>query len=197
MRFFVLIIIVFSAFQCLAQESGKTLLSGIIVSTDSIPVTDVAIINTITGKTVRTNSNGFFQIEIADTDSLLVFHIAYQRKFITAKNNGETIVLEPKIQELMQVDVTDKKEQQQKNLDETVSEIKRLAPMEKLSGYELHSMQEYFIREQGSHGKGFSPFFGPTVGVPLGTITDKLSNRKRRQLKKLTSHYHLIKQERE
>lgn len=101
--------------------------------------------------------------------------------------------MKPEIQEIMQVDVTDKKEQEQKNLEQTLDDIRRLALMEKLSGYELISMQEYFINENGSHTKGFSPFFGPTISIPLVKLETEFSTLSESvQQRNLTLHYHLV-----
>jgi len=194
MRFFVLSFILSLTFSSFSQPTKGIALSGIVLDTDSLPVPDAAIINTRSGKTVRTNSEGFFQTEIAGDDSLLIYHIAYKRKFITEKDNARKIVLEPEIQELMQIDVSDKKEMEQKNLKETVDKIKRLGPMKKLEGYDLKSRQRVFVDEHGTHNKGFSPFFGPTVRIPIGKIGEIISERqKKKQLKKMTEHYHIAK----
>jgi hypothetical protein len=168
-------------------------LSGIVIGTDSIPIPDVAIINTRTGIAVRTNSEGFFRTEIAAKDSLCAFHIAYKRFFINEKDNGKYIVIEPDIQELMQVNVTNKNKQEQKNLDKTLNDIKRLAPMKTIPQYDMESRQSKFIEENGSHNKGFSPFFGPTFRIPFEKLTAVAGTSEKRQKKKLTSHYHLVK----
>jgi hypothetical protein len=189
--FFFFFLFVFDAYS---QHAKETILSGIVVVNDSIPVTDVAIINIRTGKTVRTNANGFFQIEIASEDSLLVYHIAYKKRIINEKYNGRHIVLEPQIVELMQVDVTDKNEKDLKNLEETVNDIKRIAPLEKQEGFDAKSRQSYFYDQHGSHTKGFSPFFGPTVRAPISKIITLVAgSEEKRQRKKLTSHYQLVK----
>lgn len=194
MRFIFLAIAAFVLVSGHAQPIRSTILLGVVVDMDSIGVADAAIINARSGKTVRTNSEGFFQTEIAGDDSLLIYHIAYKRKFITEKDNARKIVLEPEIQELMQIDVSDKKEMEQKNLKETVDEIKRLGPMKKLEGYDLKSRQSVFVEEHGTHNKGFSPFFGPTVRIPIGKIGEIISERqKKKQLKKMTEHYHIAK----
>lgn len=194
MRFILLAFLLFSVFNCYSQHTGKVILSGIVLDTDSVPIPDVAIINTLTGKTVRTNANGFFQTEIAAADSLLVYHIAYKKQFINKKNNGRYMVLELEIRELLQVDVTNKSEQELKNLKETVDDIKRLAPLKKGEGYDLKSRQNYFYDQNGSYNKGFGSFFGPTSRIPLGKVTALVSGKtEKRQKKKLTSHYHLVK----
>jgi hypothetical protein len=193
MRILVLVIAIFIALPALAQYPTQISLSGIILDTDSVPVTDVAIINARTGKTVRSGINGFFHTEITSGDSLLIYHIAFKKQFINEKHNGRSIVVEPEIQELMQIDITDL-EQEKKNLEQTMDDIKRIAPMEKLSGYDLKSKQTLFIEENGSHNKGFSPFFGPTVHIPIGNIARVISKLGRHQrLKEETSHYHLVK----
>ena len=194
MRFILLVITLFAILQCFSQPPITVMFSGIIVDTDSVPVPDVAIINIRTGITARTNSTGFFQINIATEDSLCIYHVAYKRLFLNIRDNGRTIVIEPEIQELLQVNVTNKKEQEQKNLKETVSDIKRLVHIKKLPEYDIKSRQNRFIAENGSHNKGFSPFFGPTTRLPLEKATGLITgNSRKRQLKKLTSHYHLVK----
>jgi len=193
MRIVLLIIALLMVYTGFSQPAKKILLSGIVINPDSVPIPDVAIINARTGKTVRTNTAGFFQAEIAEGDSLMAYHIAFKRRFISETDNIRFLVLEPEIQELLQIDITDH-EQEKKNLEQTVDDIKRLAPLEKLSGYELKSRQTQFIEDHGSHNKGFSPYFGPKTHVPLSKIGGLISNlTKRHQLKKLSSHYHLVK----
>jgi len=194
MRFIILFFLLVFFLDCFPQQSGKILISGIIINTDSIPVPDVAIINIRSGKTVRTNTEGFFQTELDSGDSLLVYHISYKKLFLNEKNNVSRIMIEPEIQEIIQVDIVDKYRKELENLKKTEEDIKQLAPLKKLTGYDLHSKQEYFIAENGSHNKGFSPFFGPTIPVPISKITSifaKMDERHKR--KKLTSHYHLVK----
>lgn len=194
MRFILIPFFFLFVFECYSQYAKEKILSGIVVGNDSVPVTDVAIINIRTGKTSRTNANGFFQTEIALEDSLLVYHIAYKKRFINEKHNGRYIVLEPEIVELMQVDISDKNEKELKNLEETVNDIKRLAPLEKPEGFDAKSRQSYFYDQHGSHTKGFSPFFGPTVRSPIAKIITLVAgSEEKRQRKKLTSHYQLLK----
>lgn len=193
MRILLLLIAFLSVLHSFSQPVKSILMSAIVISPDSVPIPDVAIINARTGKTVRTNSTGFFQAEIMEGDSLIAYHIAFKKRFIHETDNIRHLVLEPEIQELLQIDVTDQ-EQEKKNLEQTVDDIKRLAPLKKLSGYDLKSRQKQFIEDHGSHNKGFSPYFGPKTQVPLEKIGGLVSNlTKRRQLKKLSSHYHLVK----
>ena len=114
MRRLYFLLSIFLALQVVAQNPKQILVSGIILTVDSIPVPDVSIINVWTGKTVRSNTSGFFQTEITENDSLLVYHIAFQKQFITENENGRYILLEPEIQELMQVDIIDSKELERK-----------------------------------------------------------------------------------
>lgn len=194
MRFFLLTFSLFIVSQCYSQSIGKVVLSGIILGADSIPVPDVAIINTRTNASVRTNSIGFFQTEITADDSLMAYHIAYKRRFITEKDNGRYIVMEPEIQELLQIDITNGEAQELKNLEETVNDVKRLANEKKMDGYDLKSRQNYFYELNGSHNKGFLPFFGPTFHIPFGKVVALIAGTdEKRQRKKLSSHYHLVK----
>jgi hypothetical protein len=182
--------------QVYAQPSGKIQVSGIVLSNDSLPVQGAAIINVQTGKLIHTDKKGFFQTEFAVMDSLLIYHIAYKKQFVNKNDNRKYFVLEPEVHELMQVDILDKSKQEKKYLDSTMIQINQLAPKEKLTGYEKKSTMNYFIEENGSHTKGFSPYFGPTFNFNFGKNTNNVIRREeRRQLKEMTSHYHLVKPE--
>lgn len=184
---------VFTAFS---QSPRATMLSAVVVGPDSLPVPDVAIVNTRTFHTVRTNEKGYFQTEIAENDSLFIHHISFKRQFINHKFNGKIIVLEAQVNELQQVNVTDDAIQEMKNLQKTLEDIKRIAPQKKYSHSDFTdgSRQKNFVERHGSHTRGFMPFFGPTVQVPLGTIINAIGgNMDKRQRRKLTSHYHLVK----
>lgn len=194
MRSFLLVVVLCIAFNGYSQSTGKIVLSAIVVDADSIPIPDVSIMNFRTNRTVRTNADGFFQTEIAADDSLLVFHIAYKKRFISEKNNARIIVMEPEIQELNQINITNKYAQDQKNLEETVKDIKRLAPLKKNTEYDMKARQNKFIEANGSHNKGFSPFFGPSTSTSLQKVAGVVAGTKEKRLrKKLTSHYHLVK----
>jgi len=194
MRFLLLLLVVLLSCRSYSQKPGKLLISGIVLSKDSVPLSGVAIVNIRTGKVMRTNTSGFFKVEIAPEDSLLVYHLAYKNKFIRAKDNYHYIFLEPDIREVMQVDVFDKKSKDQQHLDQTMGDILRLAPMQKISAYDMKSVAQHFVDQQGSHNKGFSPFFGPTVDVSLRKLVSPITKRKERlEREKLTSHYHLEK----
>ena len=194
MRFFFLALIVSLTLSGFSQSTKGILLSGIVLNTDSLPVPDAAILNTRNGRTVRTQTNGFFETEIATNDSLLIYHIAYKRQFISEKNNGRIILLEPEIQELEQVDVTNKKEQEQRYLQETVREIKRLGLEKKPPEYDLKARQNQFIGKNGTHNRGFMPFFGPTKQIPLSDLFGLfVKSTEKKTQKKLTSHYHIVK----
>ena len=198
MRILLLTFACMGAFHAYSQAPVSTQLSAVVVGPDSLPLHGVAIINTRTGHTVRTNQNGFFQTEIAEDDSVFIYHIAFKRKFANESANGKIIVLELQINELRQVDVTDNTIKQLKNLEQTVKDIKRLAPMKKLTDYDMDSRQTRFIEQNGSHTKGFMPFFGPTVHVPVEKIITVVAGSDDKRLrKKLTSHYHLVKTKRE
>ena len=194
MRYLLLVFLFFLVYQSYSQSPTKILLSGVVMNSDSVVIPDVAIINCRTVKATRTNLNRRFQTEILPEDSLLVYHISYKKRFISLKNNGQHLVLELETHELMQMNINDKKEKEQKYLDNTVSEIKRLAPLKKLEGYDLKSRQQQFIEDHGSHNRGFIPFFGPTIKSPLAKVIAVVSGTEEKRLrKKLTSHYHLVK----
>lgn len=187
-------IFLISGFAGLTQNPDRILMSGIILDADSIPLPDVAVINVRTGKTVRTNSDGFFETTMAEEDSLLAYHIAYKRLFISSEDNARTLVMFPETHELLQVEVTEDSEAAQKKADKLSEDIMRVAPLKKLAGYDHKSRPDYFYEENGSHNKAFSPYFGPTVRVSVGKIGEVLSKiSRKRQLKKNTAHYHLVK----
>lgn len=188
-------IFLISGFAGLAQNPKPILISGIIVDTDSIALPDVAVINVRTGKTVRTNSDGFFETTMAEEDSLLAYHIAYKRLFISYRDNARTLVMFPETHELLQVEVTEDSEAAQKKADKLSEDIMRVAPMKKMTGYDHKSRSDYFYEENGSHNKAFSPYFGPTARISVGKIGEVLSKiSRKRQLKKNTTHYHLVKE---
>lgn len=176
MKYLVLTAFLLIVSDLYAQQPQQTIsISGIVISEDSVAIPDVAIVNSRTGKTIRTDAAGYFKTDITKGDSLFVYHISYERRYISGKDNGKLIILKPEIQELRQVNVTDVSKQEQKNLAATMKDIMRLAPMKTLTGYDLHSREEYFILENGSLTRGFSPFFGPTVHIPLEKVTGLLS----------------------
>lgn len=191
MKYICTVLTLLSACIGYAQSHKTTSISGIIISNDSVPVPDVAIINTRTLKTVRTDNLGFFQTTIEIDDSLLVHHIAYKRIFIKEKNNGKYIVIEPQIHELQQVDI---KQDEYEILKKNLANIKELARQKKLSKEEVKSLSQRFTDQNGSHNKGFSSFFGPTTHVSFGKVGEVINRRiEKRYRQKLTSHYHLVK----
>lgn len=200
MRYLLLILVWLIVFQGYAQSPGSTLLSAIVVDPDSVPVPGVAVINTSTLKTVRTDSKGYFQTEIAGNDSVFLYHIAFKRQFVNEKSNGKIIMLEPQINEIKQVDVTDNAVQEMKNLQQTIKDIKRLSLEKKFthSNYTESLRQKRFVNQNGSHDKGFKYFFGPTVHLPVEKIIGSVAgSNDKRERKKLTSHYHLVKKKRQ
>jgi len=105
-------------------------------------------------------------------------------------------MLEPQVNELMQVDVKDNAIQEMRNLQQTLEEIKRVALEKKFahSDYTESLRQKRFVDQNGSHDKGFKYFFGPTVHLPVEKIIASVSGSDdKRERKKLTSHYHLVK----
>ena len=196
MRYLFIIFVWLVVFQGYPQTPKTTILSAIVVDNDSIPVPGVAVINTRTLKIVRTDSKGFFQTEIAGNDSVFLYHIAFKRHFVNEKANGKILRLEPQINEIKQVDVIDNSVQEMKNLQQTLQQIKRAALEKKFthSDYTESLRHKRFVGQNGSHDKGFKYFFGPTAHLPLGKIIASVSGSEdKRERKKLTSHYHLVK----
>lgn len=191
MRTLIPIVILLMAIQGYAQTGPEIPLSGIITDADSIPIPDVLVVNSRTLNVVRSNQQGFFQSYISGNDSLFIFHVSYKRRFISEKDNGRVITLEPEFNELKQVDVTDQYLKELKNLQQTMDEIKRIAPLEKISEEEMKSIQTRFVDQNGSHTKGFGLFFGPKIRIPFWKIAQLVGlDQPTRQRKKLTSHYH-------
>jgi hypothetical protein len=165
MRFFAFLVCIFSILNGYSQTSVRVLISGYVISDDSLPVQGAAIINSQTGKSIHTDKNGYFESEFAVKDSLLIYHIAYKKQFLTKNDSRKYFVIEPEVHDLMQVDVLDKDEKEKKHLDSTVFMIKQIAPKKKLTGYDNKSTVDFFIDENGSHKKGFSNHFGPTLNI--------------------------------
>ncbi len=163
-----------------SQSNPPVLISGIVVGTDSIPIANVIITNVRTGKKVLSSNNGFFQTELSGNDSLFVYHIAYKRRFINEHNNGKYIILEPEVQELMQIDVIDDKKQIE-NLNKTIEDIKRLALDDpKTPDYDPGAKTKDFVSRVGSHDKAFSPYFGPTARFSFGDVVGFFSRLTRK-----------------
>lgn len=196
MRFIISVLCFLFVLQSYAQPLDKIRISGIVVGTDSVPIRGVAIINVKTGKIVHTDKNGNFHIEFSVKDSLLIYHIAYKKQFVNSSDDRKYFVLQPEVHELMQVDVLDKTKLEKKYLDSTMVEINQQAPKQKLTGYDQKSTLEYFVNENGSHNKGFSPYFGPSFHFNFEKNTANVIKREeRRQRKKLTAYYHLKDEE--
>jgi len=196
MRILLTFVCVFFVLLSYAQPAGKVSVSGIVTDTDSFPIQGVAIINVKTGKITRTDQKGYFQTEFSVKDSVLIYHIAYKKEFVNSNDSRKTFVLEPEVHELMQVNVLDKNKQTNKNLDSMMQSVSDLAAKEKLSGYDEKSTLSYFVDETGTHNKGFSPYFGPSFKIPFGkNIAHIIHREEQRQLKEMTSHYHLVKPE--
>jgi len=192
MRFSITIMGIILFFNSYAQPINKIRVSGTIIGNDSVPIQGVAIIDIKTGKIAHSDRNGNFHMELALKDSLLIYHIAYKKQFVNSNDNRKYFMLEPEVHELMQIDILDRTKQERKYLDSTLFSIKQVAPTVKLTGYDKRSSMQYFIDENGSHNKGFSPYFGPNFNIPLERNTAKVLKREqRRQIKKLTTHYHL------
>lgn len=193
MRFSFLFICMLFLVQGFAQTQSKIKLSGVILNTDSVPIQGVAIINVKTGKTSHSDKKGYFESEFAVNDSLLIYHISFKKQFVNSLDSRKRFVLEPEEHVLMQVDILDKNRKQQEYLDSTMISVKELAPKQKLTGYDKKSKMSYFIEENGSHTKGFSPYFGPSFNLNFGKTTSKVIQREyKRQLKELTAHYRLV-----
>ena len=196
MRYLLLIFIWPVVFNGYPQVPKTTLLSAIVVDNDSIPVPGVAVINTRTLKMVRTDSTGFFQTEIAGNDSVFLYHIAFKRRFVNENDNGKILRLEPQINEIQQVDVIDNAVQEMKNLQQNLEDIKGLILVKKFTDSDFTESLRISgsVQQNGSHDKGFKPFFGPTLHLPIGKIAELVGgNENKHQRRKLTSHYHLVK----
>lgn len=194
MRLLILALSLLLVAPAYSQPFRKSLISGLVVNADTVPISDVAIINVRTGKTARTNASGFFQTEINDEDSLFVYHIAYKNKFINKQASGKLIFLKAEIQELEQVDVTDKFRIQKKYLFQTVEEIKRQAPLKIYPENDDEMRQLEFTQEHGSHDNVIRPFFGPTFKIPLENFTSLIfKTEEEKELKRLTQQSNLVR----
>jgi hypothetical protein len=196
MRLLFTIACVFFVLLSDAQTAGKIMISGIVTDTNTFPIQGVAIINVKTGKITRTDQNGYFKTEFSVRDSILIYHIAYKKQFVNSSDSRKKFVLEPEVYELNQVNVNDKSTQTNRNIDSLEQSVTQLAPKKKLTGYDERSTVDYFVDASGSHNKGFSPYFGPSFKIPFGKKTSNVIKREeKRQIKEMTSHYHLVKTE--
>ena len=192
MRYLITIMGVILFLNSYTQPINKIHVSGTIIANDSLPIQGVAIIDIQTGKIAHSDKNGNFHMELGIKDSLLIYHIAFKKQFVNSNDNRKYFMLEPEVHVLMQVDILDRTKMERKYLDSTLFSIKQVAPTVKLTGYDKRSSMQYFIDENGSLNKGFSPYFGPNFHIGLERNTyNVLKREQRRQLKKLTTHYHL------
>jgi len=169
---------------CTAQTSNPINFSGIILSNDSVPLPDVAIVNPTTGKTVRTNGEGFFQTQIGKNDSLFVYHIAYKRIFLHLKDNNGRLYMIPEAYDLHGINVYEDSASIKKKMDVLSSDIKRIAFSKKLEGYDRTSRQENFYFDNSVRRKAMSPYFGPTAGISFGQIAKLFGKLKKKKEKK-------------
>jgi hypothetical protein len=194
MRILWTIAIVLLVLESHAQNSNKVVISGTITDTQRIPIKGVAIINVKTGKVHRTDSKGYFETEFSAKDSVLIYHIAYKKEFVNSNEIRKTFVLEPEIIELKEVNITEKTPSS--GMDSLANSAANLAKQKQLSGYDEKSQLSYFVDEKGTHTKGFSPFFGPSFQIPIGRSLEEIIKREeQRQIKEMTSHYHLVSPE--
>lgn len=191
MRYFYTFLFSFLACISYSQPIKKTIFSGIIITNDSVPVPDASIINTHTLETTKTDNKGFFQTVMEGNDSLLVHHIAYQKRFINQKHNALYIIVEPEIHQLKEVQINHYNQNALKN---NLDNIKELARKHKLSKEEVKSATQRITEQHGSHNDGFSQFFGLTTHAGLniiGQLVNKYNDKQHR--KRATAHYHLVK----
>ena len=83
MKQVLLAILILSGLCSIAQEERMTI-QGKIVDMKGEPVSDVYIINLVSNEKDITLNNGVFTIKIFSTDSLILSHISYLRKVVTA-----------------------------------------------------------------------------------------------------------------
>ncbi|WP_167615295.1 hypothetical protein [Maribellus sediminis] len=83
MKHLLLATLLLSGLCSLAQEKRMTI-QGKIVDARGNPVPDVYIINLVSNEKDITLNNGVFTIKIFPTDSLILSHISYFRKVVTA-----------------------------------------------------------------------------------------------------------------
>ena len=108
---FVLIPFAFPACS-FAQEAkdSTTLLSGIVLDEDSLPVENAYLIRFSTTSYVTTGNTGKFTISLQRSDSLMVYHLSYKRLVLRVedfKNRKDTIILKKEIHIIPEVTIND------------------------------------------------------------------------------------------
>jgi len=146
-----LAIFILSGLCSIAQEEGISI-QGKIVDTKGDPVSDVYIINLVTHEKDITLENGVFTITISPTDSLVLSHISYFRKIITATSlllnplvtlEGESL----KIEEItVSPDQVPDEERVRENLQQDKWEINPLSG----DGFTESERAKMFISEHNS-----------------------------------------------
>lgn len=175
-----MIIFIVQSFLCSGQRPPLFDFSAIILDRDSLPVFGAAVFNPRTEKTVRTDTNGFFCTQIAEGDSLLVYHIAYKRRFLHLSDNCMRLQLIPENYRLDEVTIYEDSASIAKKMDILAQEIITKALSKKLEGYDKTSRQDRFYFDNSVRAKASSPYFGPTVGISFTQIAGLFRKLKRR-----------------
>ncbi len=151
MKQVLLVTFILSSLCSVAQEE-RMLIQGKIVDTKGDPVSDVYIINLVSNEKDITLENGVFTINISSTDSLILSHISYFRKVVTATSlllnpvitlEGESLNIE---EITVSPDQTTDAERVRENLQQEKWETKPLPG----DGFTESERAEIFIAEHNS-----------------------------------------------
>lgn len=178
-RIFILFIFVAQSFFCLAQRLPTFDFSAIVLDQDSLPIFGATVVNPRTGNMVKTDKKGFFCAKIAEDDSLLVYHIAYRRRFLHLSDNCLRLQLIPENYRLNEVTVYEDSASIARKMDAIVQEIRTKALSKKLEGYDRTSRQDRFYFDNSVRAKASSPYFGPTANISFGQIAGLFKKLKR------------------
>ena len=170
------------SFELIAQEE-KLHIQGQITDSDKIPITDAYVINLHDNSQHVSRQNGVFDIWLLPTDSIMITHVTYLRKFISTFDllKNPVIVLEPDTVSINQVNVYTTKKTDYQRAMENINEIKYdPRPQVNDSYSESERMQQLLQREnkvERAAANSLTYSFSPTAVI--GKIVDKIKLRKK------------------
>ncbi len=121
----------FCSFAQESKDSTVTLLSGIVLDEDSLPVENAYLIRFSTTSYVTTDNMGEFNINLQRDDSIMVYHVSYKRLILKKEDfssGKDTIILEKETHMIPEITINDHKRDLinlQKNMEGIRTTIKQ------------------------------------------------------------------------